>query len=103
MELAKRIDRSEPTVGRYERGRFGRLGSADRRQLAERIQEATGAPPEWLGLATEPEDADSRFDRLEDAIRWMAEMALDQDEAVQFEQMLSNGRRSAKREPGGGS
>jgi transcriptional regulator with XRE-family HTH domain len=59
-KFAALMGTSVPTLTRWEEGHVGSIGTLhERRQLAERIVEASGCPPEWFGLSElEPSAAD---------------------------------------------
>lgn len=52
VNFAKLIGKSLPTLRRIEEGNVGSIGVTveERRQLAERIVEQSGALPDWFGL-----------------------------------------------------
>jgi hypothetical protein len=56
VNFAKLLDISVPKLTRMEEGAIGTIGATteERRHLAERIVEKSGALPEWFGLS-EPE------------------------------------------------
>jgi transcriptional regulator with XRE-family HTH domain len=77
--LGEAIGRSVPTVQRIEEGDRGSLKTGEeRRQLLERVQVATGCPPEMLGLS-EPASSELRVEL--DDLRRMQERVLQRQQA----------------------
>ena len=90
--FAKVMGRSVPTITRWEDGAKGSIGASieQRRQLAQRIVEVTGCPPEWFDLS-EPEPGE--VDRLRDEMDEMKTELLEEIERVRAAQA------SAQRSP----
>lgn len=68
VNFAKLLGVSVPTLTRMEEGAIGTIGATaeERRHLAERIVEKSGALPEWFGLS---EPAPGAVDQLRNELR----------------------------------
>jgi transcriptional regulator with XRE-family HTH domain len=105
-EFARLMGSSVPTITRWEAGERGSIGATqgEREQLAERIRRETGCPP---SLFSEPAEADpivrleARVDQLAEMVSRLAEVGLEEDEAVQPPQSRASAGHSAGQAPGG--